>query len=65
MGKVLDIQDDVSGSIKVGDTVFFDSWRCAKYPTGQQDDNGEEMYFWLVPFGDIRAYEPSLPEQHL
>jgi len=61
MGEVLGVAYGINGKarekIEVGDKVFFDSWRCGKYPTGEQDENGEEIFFWLVAYEDIRAIE--------
>lgn len=66
MGEVLGIPHGINGKdviksekIAVGDKVFFDSWRCSKYPTGEQDENGEEIFFWLVPCNDVRAIEKN------
>ncbi len=39
---------------KVGDKVFFDSWKASKYPK-LDGENGD--YFWLVEILDIRAIE--------
>lgn len=36
---------------KVGDVVFFDSWLAAKFP------KGEDEYYWLVKYEDVRAFE--------
>ena len=41
--------------IDVGDRVFFDSWLCSKHPSGEQDENGEEIYFWLAAYKDLKA----------
>ena len=43
-------------SVKVGDRVYFDSWMAAKYPAG------EGKFYWLVPFENIKAYEPISKE---
>ena len=56
MGEVLGFANGIEG-IELGDKVFFDSWRCGKYPTGEQDENGEEIFFWLVAYEDLRAIE--------
>ena len=55
-GKGTDVLE-MNSEISVGDKVFFDSWRCGKYPSGEQDENGEEIYFWLVMYEDIKAVE--------
>lgn len=59
VGEIVDIAGDITQSpfymkIKKGDTVFYDSWLAAKYPTGE-DDN----YFWLVPYKDVRAIQKN------
>jgi co-chaperonin GroES (HSP10) len=60
LGKVIAIPIDAKPhDIKIGDTVYFDQWKAGKYPTGEQDENGEEIEFWLIPFEDIRAYVPD------
>lgn len=43
----------------IGDKVYFDSWLAAKYPK----ENGE--FYWLIKYGDIRAYEAKVPEIEL
>lgn len=51
-GKIISMASSLSGWWpKVGDTVHFDSWLCAKYP----DSNGKVRY--LVPASAVRAYE--------
>lgn len=43
-------------SLKVGDRVYFDSWMASKYPDGRGG------FYWLVPFDNIKAYEPISKE---
>ena len=45
----------IAMELKIGQTVYFDSWMASKYNAGSQAE------FWLVPFEAIRAYE-SLAE---
>lgn len=59
IGKVIELPATGCGSstsayghISVGDSVYFDSWLAAKYPTGNGND-----FFWLVPYKDIRAID--------
>jgi co-chaperonin GroES (HSP10) len=43
----------------VGDTVYFDSWMCSKFP------KGDGTFYWIVPYENIKAYEPkqdTIPE---
>lgn len=47
----------VGPSIKVGDKVYFDAWLAVKYP------KGEDGFFWLVPYDDIRAIENNYDEK--
>lgn len=49
-GEVLGVGSE-SVPFKVGDFVYFDSWRSARY----KDSQGAE--FWMVPVAAIRAYE--------
>lgn len=42
--------------LTIGDKVYFDSWLAAKYP------NGNDGYYWLVPYENIRAYEQMAKE---
>lgn len=44
--------------IDIGDTVYFDSWMAAKYP------DGKGGLAWLIPFDNIKAYEP-ISKEHL
>jgi hypothetical protein len=73
-GKVIAISDDLKDlfqgfdkkgkdAIKKGLNVWFDSWLAGKYPTGEQDEDGEEIYFWLVRFEDIKAIEKNVPHK--
>ena len=62
MGEVLKVPNMIQSlhgkdRIQKGDKVFFDSWLCGKYPSGEQDENGEEIYFWLVRYEDIKAVD--------
>lgn len=41
----------------VGDKVYFDSWLASKYPKGNNE------YYWLVKYEDIRAYEKAIPKE--
>lgn len=57
MGVVKALPDEfsevaVEGKPEVGDTVFFDSWLAACYPTGEED-----KVFWLVNYEDVRAIQ--------
>ena len=53
IGVVKDFDKELEPApFNIGDKVYFDSWLCAKYPTG--DGKG---FYWLVKFEDIRAYE--------
>lgn len=49
-GEVLNVADGVT-IVKVGQTVYFDSWMCSKYT----DNNGNIC--WLVPQENIQACE--------
>jgi len=50
-------------NVKVGDRVFFDSWLCSKHSSGEQDENGEEIYFRLVNYKDLKADDKNeIPE---
>jgi co-chaperonin GroES (HSP10) len=54
IGTVVAIPGNVSDiPFKVGDKVYFDSWTTAKFPTSESG-----KYHWLVPYSEIRAYEP-------
>lgn len=46
------------GGLMPGDKVYFDSWLAAKYP------NGEDGFYWLVKWEDVRAIEKNeqIPE---
>lgn len=41
--------------LEKGDKVFFDSWLAAKYP--KPNAEGDDDFYWLVKFDDIRAIE--------
>ncbi len=51
IGMVIQVADDVP-VLSNGDRVFFDSWMAAKFPAG------EGKHYWLVPFDNVKAYEP-------
>lgn len=42
----------IKPDIAVGDTVYFDGWLAAKYPTGE-----DNKVFWLVKYEDVRAVQ--------
>ncbi len=42
--------------VKVGDKVYFDAWLAAKYPKGNDE------YYWLVQWADVRAIEHAEPQ---
>ena len=43
---------DREAMIHIGDKVFFDGWRSAKYPTGNDDE-----FITLVRWEDVRAVQ--------
>ena len=51
VGTVLEVSDDVSTKVSIGDKVYFDSWLAAKFPKGLKE------FFWLVKWEDVRAIE--------
>lgn len=55
-GLVLSVAEGVTLA-KPGDIIFFDAWLCAKFPTGEQDKFGNDLFHWLVQEKDIRAKE--------
>lgn len=57
IGEVLAVAAGIN-NIVIGDTVYFDSWTCAKYPTAIEDE-----FYWLVPLSEIRAIEHEISEQ--
>lgn len=56
IGVVLQI-NRLNSAFKVGDKVYFDSWLASKYPKGNNE------YYWLVKYEDIKAYESAVPEK--
>ena len=55
VGTVIDF--DIEGkagqsNLSLGDKVYFDSWLASKFPKNDTE------FWWLVPFGSIKAYEP-------
>lgn len=48
IGVVID-KDKRITDIKIGDTVFFDSWLVKKYPVVGDDDKSH----WLIPYDQI------------
>ena len=63
IGEVVAMPEMINGTINspvqmseipnVGDKVFYDGWRSAKYPTGDNEDD----FIWLVRFEDVRAIQ--------
>lgn len=45
-----------NAKVDIGDKVFFDSWKAAKYP--HDNDDG---FYWLVEWKDVRAIERNEP----
>ena len=62
IGEVVAMPEMINGTINspvqmseipnVGDKVFFDGWRSAKYPTGNDDE-----FITLVRWEDVRAVQ--------
>lgn len=53
IGVVVILPSDYQGTIKPGDKVYFDSWMVAKFP------KENDTFHWLVPYENIKAYEPQ------
>jgi NADPH:quinone reductase-like Zn-dependent oxidoreductase len=56
IGTVVQVADGVP-TLQEGDKVYFDSWMAAKFPAG------EGKYYWLVPYENVKAYEPISTER--
>lgn len=58
IGRVIG-KDDSLKEIEIGDTVFFDSWMCKKYPI----IGDEDKFHWLVPYDQIVFSERHAPKK--
>lgn len=52
-GTVVNTGAVVYADFHVGDIVYFDGWKCAKYNEGQENE------MWLLEHIDVRAVERS------
>ena len=51
IGTIVGLPESLLGEVKLGDSVYFDSWLAARYP------KSENEFYWLVKWEDVRAVE--------